>query len=252
MKKVLPPAVRLVLRLLWRSVQDWRSGEGRRLVRASARRSIPSEFTPQVAIAQALKSASYAENKRHNLLQASERINGVRIEPGEIFSFWTLVGKPSAQNGYLPGRSLVRGTLQAEYGGGLCQLSGLIYYLALQAGLKVVERYPHSVDIYTDETRFTPLGSDATVVYGYKDLRVVNNLSQPICFNVQVKADEVVGKLWAAQLVARYTVDFEMIRRSSGIEVVTFRRLPTGTEKTVLDVSHYRLLENTGMNAIVS
>jgi len=61
--------------------------------------------------------------------------------------------------------------LALDYGGGLCQLSGIIYHAVLEAGLEILERHPHSLDIYTATTRYTPLGSDAAVVYGHKDLR---------------------------------------------------------------------------------
>ena len=53
-------------------------------------------------------------------------------------------------------------------------MSGLIYYVSLMAGLEVLERHPHSRDIYDDQTRYAPLGADATVAYGFKDLRVLN------------------------------------------------------------------------------
>ncbi len=249
MKMLLPPAVRLVLRVMWRGGQDWRSGQGRRMVRRSR---WVEDLVPQFDITQALKVSSYSENKRHNLLLASVRMNQVVIRPGEIFSFWALVGKPSRRRGYLEGRTLVRGVLQAEYGGGLCQLSGLIYHLALQSGLKILERYPHSVDIYTDETRFTPLGSDATVVYGYKDLRVMNTLSQPICFNIRVEADEVIGELWAAQPVMRYTVNFEATPQGKGVEVLTTRRSPQPEANSeILTVSYYRLPEHSPVRTTV-
>jgi vancomycin resistance protein VanW len=42
------------------------------------------------------------------------------------------------------------------------------------------------LDLYTDETRFTPLGLDATVVYGHKDLRVKNKHPFPIYFDLIV------------------------------------------------------------------
>jgi vancomycin resistance protein VanW len=152
----------------------------------------------------------------------------------------------------LEGRTLVQGKLQAEVGGGLCQLSGLVYYLALQGGLKVLERYPHSVDIYTDETRFTPLGSDATVVYGYKDLRVVNSLSQPICFNVRVEADRVVGELWATQPIVPYEVMFTATPHGKGVEVLTTRSPHSSdADPEIVAVSYYRLPENVPVTATV-
>ena len=247
MKRFLSAALKLRVRLVLRSMRDCQSGHRGRLVKRSAERMSGRLQFGQV---QALKSASYADNKRHNLVQASARINQLVIQPGEIFSFWALVGEPSARKGYLPGRTLVNGRLQAEYGGGLCQLSGLIYYVALQAGVEIVERYPHSVDIYTDETRFTPLGSDATVVYGYKDLRVLNSLSHAIAFNVRLEPDEIVGELWAAEAVVRFSVEFETVRRDRAIEVITRRRSNSESPAEVVTVSHYRLPQNGNLHAI--
>jgi vancomycin resistance protein VanW len=250
MKKLLPPALRLVLRVMLRSMQDWRSGQGRRIVRKAR---WVDDLAAQFEIVQELKGSSYSDNKRQNLVLASQRINQIVILPGEVFSFWALVGAPSRRKGYLEGRTLVQGALQAEVGGGLCQLSGLIYYLALQAGLQVVERYPHSIDIYTDETRFTPLGSDATVVYGYKDLRVVNSLSQPICFNVQVDADRVIGELWTTQPIAPYEVIFTTTTHGKGVEVLTTRRSPhrSDADPEIVAVSYYRLPESIPVTATV-
>ena len=69
--------------------------------------------------------------------------------------------------------------------GGLCQLGGIIYHAALKSRLEIIERVNHSVDFYTDETRFTPIGTDAAVSYGYKDLKLKNNLDQSIRFVFQ-------------------------------------------------------------------
>ena len=113
----------------------------------------------------------------HNLKLAIQSIESVDILPREIFSFWKIVGNPSKRNGFIGSRSIINGQVTNSIGGGLCQLSGLVYYLSLKSGLEILERHNHSMDIYTEETRFTPLGSDATVVYGYKDLKIRNNFS---------------------------------------------------------------------------
>lgn len=74
------------------------------------------------------------------------------------------------------GRNLVAGKIQGNYGGGLCQVSGLLYYIALATGLEILERHAHSIDIYAEEDRFAPLGADDTVVFGYKNfMRHVNS-----------------------------------------------------------------------------
>jgi hypothetical protein len=61
--------------------------------------------------------------------------------------------------------------------------------------LKIVERHQHSVDIYTEENRYTPLGTDATVVFGYKDLRIRNPYHFPIQFWFSVEENHFIGEL---------------------------------------------------------
>ena len=41
-------------------------------------------------------------NKVNNLKIAVNKVNGIILHPGEIFSYWYLIGKPSKRKGYLP------------------------------------------------------------------------------------------------------------------------------------------------------
>jgi vancomycin resistance protein VanW len=225
MKRLIPSPLRLRLQLILRFLADVRSGQFHRIVRSSPKSvQIQSQqFESRVQVVQVLKVANYSENKRQNLTIAAKTLQDVIIQPGEIFSFWALVGAPVAKRGYLEGRALVNGNLKAVMGGGLCQLSGILYYLTLQAGLKPIERYSHSADIYTDETRFTPLGSDATVVYGYKDLRFINNLSQSICFRIVITPDKITGQLCTPNPITPYHIEFRVQKFPDRTEVQTLR-----------------------------
>lgn len=57
-------------------------------------------------------------NKITNLKLASRRIDRVVIHPGEIFSYWYLIGKPTYRKGYLDGMVLQNGQIAAggQYG----------------------------------------------------------------------------------------------------------------------------------------
>ena len=116
-----------------------------------------------VEIVQEIKGTAFLEGKLANITLGAARLDGVVIEPGETFSFWSLVGMPSAASGFAVGRSIRSGLVGGEIGGGLCQVSGIAYEAGLRAGLTVVERHPHSRDLYAESERFTPLGLDATV-----------------------------------------------------------------------------------------
>lgn len=114
------------------------------------------------------------ENKVVNLKLACPNINGLLIKPGETFSFWRLVGEATAEKGYLEGMQLSRGLVVRGVGGGLCQLSNLLYWMALHTPLDVVERHHHSFDPFPDENRVMPFGSGCGVFYNYIDLRFAN------------------------------------------------------------------------------
>ena len=163
---------------------------------------------PQFTVTQPFTPSETLERKKHNLRFAAERIACFRVAPGEVFSFWRAVGNPNTSE-WEASRSIVAGCLQIERGGGLCQASGIIYHLSLLAGLEVVERHSHSADLYTEQTRFCPLGSDATVAYGYKDLRVLNNTSGTIAFELRVEADRFVATLLSDTPVERHEIAFE-------------------------------------------
>ncbi len=114
-------------------------------------------------------------NKITNLNLARMRIDRLVLKPGETFSFWRMVGKPTRRKGYLDGMVLCNGSFYAGTGGGLCQLSNLIYWITLHTPLTVVERWRHNYDIFPDLDRTQPFGSGATVSYNYIDLQIKNN-----------------------------------------------------------------------------
>ncbi len=113
-------------------------------------------------------------NKIKNLELAYSNFSGLLIKPDETFSFWHLVGKPTKIKGYLNGLILTNGKISEDVGGGLCQLSNLIYWIVLHSPLKVTERWRHSYDVFPDVKRKLPFGSGATLSYNYVDLQFYN------------------------------------------------------------------------------
>lgn len=71
----------------------------------------------------------YQINKVHNLKLAAKTINKVIIEPKETFSFWQLVRWADRHEKYKDGLNLVNGKIVGSYGGGLCQLSNMLFWL---------------------------------------------------------------------------------------------------------------------------
>ncbi len=136
----------------------------------------------------------YQHNKVINLRIAVKKLNGVVLKPGETFSYWKLIGKPTKEKGYVDGMVLFYGTFKPGLGGGLCQLSNLIYWMSLHTPLTVTERYRHSFDVFPDSRRSQPFGSGATCSYNYLDLQLRNDTNQPFQLLVKVKGDFLIGE----------------------------------------------------------
>ncbi|MEF2967580.1 VanW family protein [Paenibacillus sp. M1] len=138
-------------------------------------------------------------NKIVNLRLAVRQIDGLVIRPGETFSFWRMVGKPTRGKGYVPGMVLHYGKYKQGVGGGLCQLTNLLYWMALHSPLEIKERHRHSYDVFPDSGRTQPFGSGATCSYNYLDLRLYNPTQDPIQIHVHVSEHHLVGELRSAK-----------------------------------------------------
>lgn len=155
----------------------------------------PNDLGCAGSIAQSIKQSPLWEGKLANLQRGVAVLDGVKVAPGEVFSFWHWIGLPTTARGFAIGRAIREDVATGDIGGGLCQLSGIIYELGLRGGLTVAERHAHSRDLYrTEEERFTPLGLDATVVWPWKDLRLVNRLAVPVVLRFAVEG--MVLKAW--------------------------------------------------------
>lgn len=242
--KHVPREIRRCACQLRRLTFDWLTGDRRRLAGLDGNNArVGASFPVQLKLEQPILPTECVEAKIRNIEIAAERLQNVPVPPGGIFSFWHIVGRPTRARGFLPGRSLLGGRLEADYGGGLCQLSGILYHLSLEAGLRILERHPHSRDIYDDRTRYTPLGADATVSYGFKDLRVLNNLQAPICFNASVSPDRISVVLCSPEYIEKHIVEFVTTSKTDGFCTVETRRRRSGdTRCCVLNVSTYRRL----------
>lgn len=137
-------------------------------------------------------------NKVTNLRLAAATMNNTLILPGETFSLWKLVGRPTAKRGFLTGMLLSNGKVIEGVGGGLCQIANLLYWTALHSPLTVTERYRHSYDVFPDSGRVLPFGSGATIFYNYVDLQFRNDTQVAFQLKVWVEGDFLRGELRAS------------------------------------------------------
>jgi vancomycin resistance protein VanW len=133
------------------------------------------------------------ENKAVNLRIAAERLDGSLLRPGRRMSFWRLVGKPSYRRGFRDGLVLRQGRLDEGVGGGLCQMTNLLYWITVHSPLTVVERWRHSYDVFPDNRRTQPFGSGATCAWPALDLQIENRTTAGFRLSLAVRGTDLVG-----------------------------------------------------------
>ena len=135
------------------------------------------------------------KNKIKNIQLACAKINGIIIHPGEVFSFWKTVGKPSEKSGYKEGLFIGKNGFKQGFGGGLCQMANMIHYLILNSPLEVVEIHHHSDALFPDDRRRVPFGTGTSILYNNVDYRFKNNSNQDYQIVVWIEDGELCGEL---------------------------------------------------------
>jgi vancomycin resistance protein VanW len=148
-------------------------------------------------------------NKVDNLKLAVHKLNGVVIFPGETFSIWKLIGRPSRLKGYKKGLVLQNGNITQGYGGGLCQLGNLVYWMVLHTPLKVTERWRHGFDVFPDTNRTIPFGCGVSLAFNYVDLQFKNESNYAFKINVWIDDTFLHGEIKCDKKLNQFYEIFE-------------------------------------------
>ena len=245
LRPIVPRPIRLLIALLRRAFADALAGH-----RFASRRAPSSEAFPHSLDAYLLPLLIYpgqesaADIKRQNSRLLAASLDGTIVESGEVWSLWRFAGAPSGARGYGEAAAIVNGHLTTAIGGATCLVSTVVFNAGLLAGLEFVERTQHSIDAY-GEHRYFELGRDATIEYGYLDLRFRNEDAYPLRLSVTVEDDEVRAT-FQSPVACPFTVTLEVaVDRSDPIAIRTRTRrttlgplLPT---RTWVGESRYRM-----------
>ena len=134
-------------------------------------------------------------NRRHNIKNGADALNGLLIKPDEEFSINNSLGEIDAESGYLPELVIKGNKTIAEYGGGLCQIGTTIFRSALQSGLPITMRRSHSYRVFYYE----PAGTDATIYSPWPDMKFINNTGNHILIQSRIEGDNLYFDFWGTK-----------------------------------------------------
>ena len=128
-----------------------------------------------------------------NITVPARKLDGVVVNPGQLFDFWGALGEVSFRTGYRLGGAIVGGhSVEGKaLAGGICAASTTLFNAAARGGLQIVTRSPHWYYI----TRY-PLGLDATVS-GSQSMRFRNDTAHPILIKSIASPGIVRFEIWS-------------------------------------------------------
>ncbi len=126
-------------------------------------------------------------NRIHNIKVATERYNGLLIKPGEEFSFVKHLGEVDGEHGYLPELVIKKNVTEAEFGGGICQVSSTAFRAAIYSGMEITARRNHAYPV----SYYNPQGMDASVYVPNPDMRFINNTPGYILIQTKIEGTQL-------------------------------------------------------------
>jgi vancomycin resistance protein YoaR len=144
----------------------------------------------------------YNPSRTANLVTASNTINGTLLKPGETFSLNGILGERTEAKGYREGYVIESGRLVKGVGGGISQVSTVVYNLAWFSGATLVEHTPHAFYI----SRY-PEGREATVYWPSIDNKFTNSTPHGMLIQMWVADSQVHGRVWSTR-----TYDVEAVK----------------------------------------
>jgi vancomycin resistance protein YoaR len=183
--------------------------------------------------------AGSGAGRAQNVTQAAYMIDGTLVAPGDVFSFNDAVGSLFSGE-FTDAGSYIDGPSGQSLAGGVCQVSTTVYRAALEAGLPIVEWWPHSYRSPFYETGGWSPGYDASIVQdgnvpeASTDFRFENTTGSWLLVRA-VASDDGNLRVELHGSDPGYTVEFdepivELIEQApTSVDIVADPALPPGT-----------------------
>lgn len=181
--------------------------------------------------------SSSSSSRKTNIAIAAKHLNGKIILPDESISIDKAIKSRNAANGYAKAGSYLNGKTVQTYGGGVCQVSTTLYGAVLRAGIVPTERNAHSMSV-----SYVPMGLDAAISEGYKDLKIKNTYSTPIYIEAITNGSTLTFNIYGkAGLLDGYS--YEPKSKANGLKATAWlNKIKDGqvVEQISLNSSSYR------------
>ena len=182
---------------------------------------LEAEYTDTIIGTYHTDYSSSSANRKENIRLASVKINGLVLNPGEVFSFNGVVGPRTEATGYKVAHVYSGNKVVDGIGGGICQVSSTLYNAVVLADLEIVYRTNHSIPV-----SYVPLGRDATVSYGTIDFKFKNDKATPVKFEVIADGNRLTVNIYGRK---KYKKDISIETNVTGSVPFSTTEIPDDT-----------------------
>ncbi|KJS18529.1 MAG: VanW family protein [Peptococcaceae bacterium BRH_c4b] len=169
-------------------------------------------------------------SEAYNISLAAEHLAGTMVKPGEIFSQNNTIGPYARHRGYRDGPTYAGNHLVTTVGGGVCKIATMLYNVVTFSDMQIVMRSSHSMIV-----PYVPPGQDATVYYGVRDFRFLNDTGTPVLIWSRKVGNSLFMALYGSKKPPRVTWHHKVIKRAVFWTEYRFNpSLQPGTEKEVM------------------
>lgn len=184
--------------------------------------------------------ATSGKNRSSNITVAASRLNNLILMPGQTVSVSDTILPRTEENGYLTAHAYLNGEIVDQVGGGICQVSSTVYNAARNSGMTVLERHSHSMPV-----SYLPLGQDAAISSGTKDMVFQNPYNIPVVLQTSVVNKKLTVNIYIPSSVLNGTTYKFWSKSTSSLSAESFITTSINgvdTSTVSVGVSKYRAL----------
>ena len=169
--------------------------------------------------------------EEYNVHLAASRLAGTVVDAGKVFSQNKKLGPYTEDRGFQKGPTYVGSQLTTTIGGGVCKIASTLYNVSILSNVQIVERHAHGMPV-----PYVPYGQDATVAYGARDFKFLNNTSSPMLIWAQGVGNTLYIAFYGSSKPPKIEWHHETLSVQKAPTVYRVNpSLPDGTEKLVLE-----------------
>ncbi len=171
-------------------------------------------FTTMASFSSQFPTGEANAERTANLHAGVRHLNGTVVMPGQQFSLGAALGDISEAGGYHEAPIIVDGRLVMGIGGGLSQISTVVFNTSWLAGVQLDAHTPHSYYI----SRY-PAGREATLALPVIDNLWTNDTDNPIVVRAWISGDVIHMAFLGDRQYTVTTIDGERYNRTEGERV---------------------------------